>query len=674
MIPLSFVKNRRNRQKIYQSFGPFESSHEKLPIETYGKVFVCGYSFTGKSSLSKVLIDRSNSAPDSINPDTVVTDVTEYTAGIEPHTIASHEVGNIILYDFAGHTEYYSSHAAVLENLILHSPAVFVVLFNMISDINETEEELYYWFNFIECIAAKLAKKSRIIVVGSRADLVSANEKIEQYKIFVQDIANKGIVKQEFDSFIAVDCIRPAGKGVSSFVSVLAKSCQYIIEESGSVSYYCCVLGLFVQSLEESAISVNNLCSKLKEANSSTLPYDLPTVCKFLEILSDRGAILYIPSHIFNGWVIIDKHIFLTKINGRLLAPKSIVRIYEGVASNTGIIPVAALKRVFPEHNPEMIKGFLLSLEICQVIDAVALNSISTNVSPLSRIKYGELLFFPSLIATESPAKMKATPKFGWCSYCPNIHKFFTTRFLHLLIQHLALQYPMKIENSFGTSLRHDGKERLGMKYERLCKVWLNGIYWKRNNIEVLVEMSEHNRCITLLMSEINHCEAQYICCSVINEIMTLKNNICPCESQEYIISPCQLAEVQSLDITKRALITVDDFARAVLLQREDIYDGLQNKVCLEQVISHYEPCFCLSPVLIRKLFDDELSEKTLQESHCHHFTMSCADILEEFPFKSMNADNDSQPQQYTYLSVRNYLSKFSIFTENPVVSCVLIF
>ena len=57
------------------------------------------------------------------------------TTGINAHTISSHEVGNIVLYDLAGHKEYYSSHAAILENLMLSTPAVFAILSKMTDNL-----------------------------------------------------------------------------------------------------------------------------------------------------------------------------------------------------------------------------------------------------------------------------------------------------------------------------------------------------------------------------------------------------------------------------------------------------------------------------------------------------------------------------------------------------------
>ena len=78
------------------------------------------------------------------------------TAGINVHTFTSHEIGNVVLYDLAGHREYYSSHAAVLENLMLSSPAVFLVLSKLINDRETMRKDLFYWFNFLENVSREM--------------------------------------------------------------------------------------------------------------------------------------------------------------------------------------------------------------------------------------------------------------------------------------------------------------------------------------------------------------------------------------------------------------------------------------------------------------------------------------------------------------------------------------
>ena len=91
------------------------------------------------------------------------------TTGINVSIVSSHEVGNIVLYDLGGHKEYYSSHAAILENFMLSAPAVFAMLFKMTDSLDSIKKDLYYWFNFIKNVSFQLSssKPSQILVLGS---------------------------------------------------------------------------------------------------------------------------------------------------------------------------------------------------------------------------------------------------------------------------------------------------------------------------------------------------------------------------------------------------------------------------------------------------------------------------------------------------------------------------
>ena len=124
--PMELVpQNLKNRFEILKIFEPFLQSQADFPVESYGKVFMCGNSTAGKSSLSAVIMERAKKPADHKFDTSECVTVEPLTAGINPHTFTSHEIGNVVLYDLAGHREYYSSHAAVLENLMLSSPAVF---------------------------------------------------------------------------------------------------------------------------------------------------------------------------------------------------------------------------------------------------------------------------------------------------------------------------------------------------------------------------------------------------------------------------------------------------------------------------------------------------------------------------------------------------------------------
>ncbi|XP_019852449.1 PREDICTED: serine/threonine-protein phosphatase 6 regulatory ankyrin repeat subunit C-like [Amphimedon queenslandica] len=261
------------RTKLLQLFRPYVDSHTDYPIETYAKVFMCGYSTAGKSSLSQALVDRSKKPLGyKFSPLEKVKDVTPFTVGIDLHTISSPEIGNIVLYDFAGHTEFYSSHAGILENLMLHSPGVFVIIADLTKPRSKVQSELFYWLNFIENACAKLPKPSQVILVGSRADSFSKHGL--EFKADMNGIVEEAVVKQIFKGYCALECHKPGGIGIKDFVSILATSCEEVVNRSDGISYYCHLLYSLLKDLNEIAITFENLSIKIKENSEVTIPDD----------------------------------------------------------------------------------------------------------------------------------------------------------------------------------------------------------------------------------------------------------------------------------------------------------------------------------------------------------------------------------------------------------------
>ena len=146
-----------NRFQLLKLFQPFKQCHRDYFTESYAKLFLCGKKEAGKSSLAAVISYRADRVHyGHYDPEECIEGVILQTTGIEYHSVCSRELGNVVIYDFAGHAEYYSSHAAVLETLLLRSPAVFAILSNLTDDEETIKKDLLFWFNFVENVSMKL--------------------------------------------------------------------------------------------------------------------------------------------------------------------------------------------------------------------------------------------------------------------------------------------------------------------------------------------------------------------------------------------------------------------------------------------------------------------------------------------------------------------------------------
>ena len=327
--PVELVpQNHKNCFEILKMFEPFLQSQADFPVELYGKVIMCGTTTSGKSSLTAAIMERAKKPADHKFDTSECVTVEPLTAGINVHTFTSHEIGNVVLYDLAGHREYYSSHAAVLENLMLRSPAVFLIFFKLISAIEMIRKELYYWFNFIEnvCKGMKSSKRSRIIVIGSRLDELTSS--LDPIVKVVNEVATKATYSQEFCGFLPMECHRPGGKGVKEFIITLSKSCKAVLDRTNKTSFdradkisiYCHVLFSFLQLLQRVAISLEELCALLRERNDPSLPSEMSVLLEFLTTLSDKGLILFLRNEVGQSWVVINRTALLSEVNGVLFA------------------------------------------------------------------------------------------------------------------------------------------------------------------------------------------------------------------------------------------------------------------------------------------------------------------------------------------------------------------
>ena len=652
--PIDLIKpDDKNRFEILKLFLPFQQCHESYPIDSYAKVFFCGNTTAGKSSLAAVLIQRTKRGHDhKFSLLDCVTDVVPLTAGIATHTLQSYEIGNVVLYDLAGHREYYSSHTAVLEHLMLRSPAVFCVLSKLTDNDSNITNDLYYWLNFIENINVRLTQPSQVIVVASHVDL---NDSSSQFKLTLDDVVKETIHRNKFSGFVPVDCHRPVGKGVEEFVSLLAKSCKAVVDKSDSISIYSHVLYAFLLTLNMVAISLQQLRALLEKKNDSSLPSNETVLIELLTILSDKGLILFLRRKESESWIIIKKEALLEEVNGVLFAPSAIKRVYRQIASNTGLVPVSALKGLFHDrYDTGMLVSFLIILEFCHVLDADTLKKIPTNLSLLFPTESEQLLYIPALVSAERPPDVCLMEGVGWCLWCNNPHQFFSTRFLFVLLLRLAFKYCLP---KYGV-----GEVKPSSVLARRCKFWKDGINWINDGgVNVIVQVNEFNRRVTVLVSDAHSPLSCSLQSQIIADILSLQKESCPSyDIIECLISPTHLSKSLIDNISDIPVFILCDVARAILLKTKTITDG--NGTMTATVTSLFTRCESfanLCPAAVKELFDDTKSLNTLSPHFLSYLQSHCSKVMQLY-------DTD----ECTYLSAKEHLGNHSIFAgRNPFVS-----
>ena len=522
-------ETRKKVNNVFAKFGKIRISH---PVNSYANIVVLGNPGAGKSTLAQVIIQRASGVFASIRGlFRYVKGVKLCTAGIIPSKLEHRELGNVILHDLAGQPEYYSSHIAVLENLLHSSAAVFVIVVNLAE--KEVYNQLHHWLTIVENECKKALDQCHVVTVVSHIDEVNQRNlpniyrelaEISSSRLSQQSIVNCGLVY--------LDCRKLVGGEFSSFTTTLSSACQSIRNtNTRETSLYCHMLYALLEEKEESVYTLDQLMAILRKSEEYCLPQDVEEISELLSSLHTTGLIVFLKNNHTpgNSWIVARKGVLLTEVNGVLFAPDNF-KEHRDIASNTGIISVSSLSQLFPQYSTEMLVLFLQYMELCQEIsqDFLTCSNMKVKDKDLSHVLTERLLFFPALVReTERPDKISGTFRFGWCLRCSYPYQFFIPRFLHVLLLHLAYQYTIPSAES---------------QLHRRCTIWTSGIWWKdTRGVQSLVELVDNSQCVLLLMSCCEGSEENmlHLCKQLISEILTVRHQLCPTlKLQEFIIDP----------------------------------------------------------------------------------------------------------------------------------------
>ena len=651
--PLDYAsKHGYDLLKQFQSFAECERD---FPVHTYTKLILTGYSGAGKTTISQLILllaSKPETGLSSWLSSGRVTDVECLTAGIIPLHVESkvNELGNMVIYDFAGQQEYYSSHGAVLERIMRNSAAIFVCIVDLSQCMDKISESIHYWISFIENACSSAQGSSHVIIVGSHADLVKSSRELKEKSSLVESIAESRAKQLTYGGFVSMDCRLSKTIKARHFCSLLSTSQQAILSSQPSMSLYCHVLYAFLRTkLGKTGCTLQELTTALASENDPSYKSNLLT--ESLTSLSDKGLILFVQNkeHPQSSWVVVEKDALLREVNGTLFAPNHFKQ-YRQVASNTGIVPITTLEELFPQYTSEMLVGCLESMEFCHPVDLSTLQATNLKATSSPSSSGAEHLFFPSLVKEHRPGNLPS-PRFGWCLGCSDPHQFFSNRFLHVLLLRLAFTFPLASkERSLSRSLS-------GL--ERQCKIWRNGICWTNNSgVSTIVEIVDLNCWVIVLVSEKTR-EAAQTCSSVIRMILDLQHQLCSplVTTCECLISPSLLHRYPFDALPDTDLFDLPIVARSMLLHQKFLLDKSKgtNKFSTDEALS-CEPYYLLQPSSVCQLFNQSMASQPVPDPLLQEVLSYC-----QLPHQ--------KPRDHSEL--KECVNKHSIFAgRNPLVSC----
>ena len=476
----------------------------------------------------------------------------------------------MIIYDLAGHREYYSSHSSILEHISKTTPSIFLLLVNLLLSLKDITKQLYYWSAMIGNVSSKCSEPSSIIVVGTHADCISDEGKLEFLRTQVEKVARDANKKHIFVQCTVLNVTSFSGKVFDSFRSLLHSTIDEVRLRCPAISLTCHVMYAFLNDkvpVDANVISLSKLLTLLNQENTKVLPTDATEVSEHLKVLSDKGFIMFFESDtkLDDSWIVFRPESLLEEVNGVLFAPSNFNE-YLPLASNTGLIPISVLKSHFPEpkYNIDMITQFLVQFELCQPITLTLANTTSQQ-PPCSS---SPDLFFPPLVSASRPDCVTIPDNaFIWQICTANINQFFSPRFLHVLVSRIADQFPLPtMEPCLVPELK---------PYNHSCTVWRRGISWMSiEGFSTVIDMSEDSQCLLCAVStsdksDINYSKLILSVTNVIKEaydefcssVSTVELITCPPEaSSDNVAATVQCQELKML--LKASTATVTDSSR----------------------------------------------------------------------------------------------------------------
>ena len=654
-----------------------------------------GHPEAGKSTLTKALSRESRYLLSRFADHFVkVSDVEQQTAGIIPHMVDSKEFGLTIIYDFAGHEEFYASHDAVVHSTMADSPGVFLVLASLSRKAEEFSHSITYWLSLVANQAAALGTNPHVLILGTHSDQVSREEKALRRNIVSSLQTNATFSNLLINGYIEIDCRYPESTSISELRTSLAATLETLrCTVPTDVNYHILYIFLLDRFAGVQGVQLNSVVARLAQESEDTysnLPRSISELDTICNSLSRHGRILYLrcEESINQGWIIIDQHALLARVNGTIFAPIGFTE-HQALVSSTGVVPCSKLSTHFHNLDPAMLTQFLTHFEFCcQLSDSDTLQLLPQS----EREANDSFFFFPTLVQGDTPKKIwdpsdRFTYYSGWLLQCSQPEQFLTPRFHQILLVRLSLELD---------SAEHGPDVSEHPAIHRRCKVWKNGLYWPLGSgVEGLVEVT--SKQVTVLIRSLRDCEmaAVKLRSAIVRKILVARAKFCASVTPtEYLVQQADATQFPLKSPSDMDLVSITAVAKAVVRGEPCVVSIRGSPLKIEELLL-FEPYAHLGEDNLRDLFNnsnhkpidtllgnisDVVRVHTQVEKFVELFGSSPSQLEEHVSRPAGPVLNPKRTFDVwkcqgsaTRQHLRNQLDKWSVFTgRNPLV-CVII-
>ena len=690
--PLHLNKKGKNAlvksPAIRKAISHFYETKKKHPIESYIKIFVLGDSEAGKSTLVQALQGNQSLINLLIRRQVPENKVSKQTSGIDTFIYNSKSFGNVVIYDFAGQYEYYTSNAAFLQTFTSKSSgAIFLLVINANLENVEISRSLHYWLSFITDNWAHNRTKAHVFIVGSHTDKVEGD--IEKVYSTMEKVAHSHDADYRHAGVVCLDC-RCQSSELGHLCTRLAEECTKL--RTDTIDGRCYVLYDYIQ-----CTYLKQTCTLLELTQSlhdhPFLPSDPNDMLKLVKLLHDKGQVILLEDckNPASSWVIDNVQLLLKTVVGTVFAPTDFKNHLQ-VPNEIGIVSQEQILEVFEGKEISLIIGFLEHFQFCHKVDPTSLG-----------LDEKSTYFFPALVTKSRPTIVRNEEHLPhvdyhcvWCMQCSRQDndqpKFLPARWLHVVLLQLAYKFVLPLED------RPHSIAEESVNLSSRSKIWKNGIFWcNEAGICTLFEATEHMHTVILIMS----CPSNHeISCvrlrsELIHTILTAVEDICPQNTKdlrEYIIDPVNPAELYNKQQLASNLygVSIQSLVRNLVKERKfwEFPDPMETT----RELLYFEPYIVFSRQAVEQLFSKENSQKVVSTEFIAQLALwashyddnnALQKIIRPYPHEIVDEDSFTVCKQTleswkhrsgskyaTYQKLCHELGNYSIFKgRDPLVS-----